>query len=67
MTIKTKAYLHSSKEQIYDIGEELGLTEEQMQNFKYALYEVMFDLEVDHKGNAKIVAVDGRKLNDTKS
>jgi len=55
-------YLHGSKEFNYDLGEELGLSEKQMENFKYALYEVELDVEIDEEGNATILKVDGVAL-----
>ena len=56
--IKTKAYLHSYKETMLDLGEEIGLSEKALGEFMYALYEVEFDLEVDSEtGSYKIVNV----------
>jgi hypothetical protein len=56
-------YLHRDKESNYDIGEEIGLSEEALKKFAYALSEVEFNVEVDMKtGNSKIIDVDGRKL-----
>ena len=57
-----RVYLHSSKGNMYEIGEEADLTEEQLDKFVYALYEVGFDLLVDKEGNAEIVKVDGKEL-----
>lgn len=59
-----KMYLHSDKEDNWDIGEEIGLSEEAIsEEFKYALYEVEVDVEVDMEtGKTKILAVDGVKL-----
>jgi len=64
--IKTKLYLHSSKESMWDEGEELGLTEQQLDNFKYALYTVEFEVEVLEDGNVKILKVNGMELVDAK-
>jgi hypothetical protein len=61
--MRTTMYLHSSKEDNQDIGEKLGLTGKALHNFKYALYEVEFDVEVDgENGNVEILAVNGFKL-----
>ena len=59
-----KAYLHSDKSNMYNCGEEDGLTEKQLENFVYALYEVEFELIVDKEGNAKVLTVDGKMLED---
>lgn len=56
------AYLHSSKEYMWELGEDHGLTDEQLESFKYALYEVEFDLDVDKEGNVEIIKVNRRKL-----
>jgi len=61
-TIKT--YLYSSKDDMYYVGEENGLTESQLRNFRYALYEVEFVLSVDKEGNTEILKVNGKKLVD---
>lgn len=45
--VKIKAYLHSDKESMGDLGEELGLVGEALNKFCYALYEVTLELEVD--------------------
>lgn len=55
-------YLHSDKEIMYQAGKESGLSEEQLDLFKYALAQVEFDLLVDDKGNAEILLVQGKKL-----
>lgn len=61
--IKTKMYLHNTKESNYQQGEELGLSEKAMENFKYALYEVEFVVEINEdSGEVEIIAVDGKKL-----
>lgn len=53
-------YLHSSKESNYELGKQIGLRGNALKYFVYALYEVMFDVEVDPEtGAATIVAVDG--------
>lgn len=58
--IKAKAYLHSSKEQMYDLGVKIGLKGKALDYFRCALYEVKFELEVNEEtGEAKIIKVDG--------
>jgi len=58
--------LHSSKDSNYYEGEEIGLKGEALHNFSYALYEVMFDVEVDMKtGDTIILTCDGKKLEET--
>jgi len=57
-----KAYLHSEKESMWEVGEKAGLSEKQLELFKFALYEVEFDLLVDDKGSVKILRVNGKKL-----
>lgn len=66
-----KMYLHSSKEGNADTwlknfcDGDYDRYEEVPDNFRYALYEVEFDVEVDMKtGDTKIIAVNGRKLNE---
>jgi len=61
--MKTKAYLHSSSESMYSVGEKLGLKGDALRNFSGALCEVEFDLEVDRiTGEVEITHVDGMKL-----
>ncbi len=56
MKKEIKMYLYSSKESNYDIGTELGLSAKAMAIFKFALYEVEFDVEVDTEtGEATIL------------
>ena len=57
-----KACLYSSKSSMAETGRDAGLTETQLENFVYALYEVEFDIDVDDDGNATIVAVNGIPL-----
>lgn len=61
--LTTKMYLHSSKEQSYDKGVELGLKGEALEYFMYTCYEVELDVVVDKKnGEAFITAVNNVKL-----
>lgn len=56
-----KMYLHGDKADSYNDGLAAGLDETALQNFKYALYEVEFDVEVNpENGQHRIVAVDGQ-------
>lgn len=52
-----KMYLHSNKESNYETGKELGLSDEAMDKFRYALYEVELEVEVDMEtGISKIIS-----------
>jgi hypothetical protein len=42
-----KAFLHSDKDSMYELGQRIGLTGPALGRFQYALYEVEFDLAVD--------------------
>ena len=56
-------YLHSCKESNSDLGEEIGLSGEALSNFRHALSEVEFEVEVDTEtGYADIIRVDGKYL-----
>lgn len=44
--IKTVIYLHANKEDMWYEGEELGLNEKQLQNFRYVDYEIPISIEV---------------------
>lgn len=57
-----KAYLHSNKESMWRVGEQAGLSEKQLELFKFALCEVEFDLLVNDEGSVKILRVDGKKI-----
>lgn len=45
--MKAKLYLSSDKADNYYRGEQLGLSEEALHGFRYALYEVEFDVDID--------------------
>ncbi len=61
--MRTTMYLHSSKDVNRSVGAKLGLSEQAMENFKYALYEVALEVEVDETtGNTKILSCDGKAL-----
>ena len=60
MKVKTTAYLHSSKEVMGDLGKKIGLEGEALNDFRYALYEVKLELEVDtDTGEYVILEVSG--------
>ena len=51
-------YLHSNKEDMWDVGGELGLSGDAIDgNFKYALYEVGIELLVNEDGTYRIIGV----------
>jgi len=52
-------YLNSDKDSNYEIGKELGLSDEAMEKFKYALYEVQVEVEVNTEtGETEIIGFD---------
>lgn len=56
--MKTIIYLHSSKESNLDLGEELGLSEKALEQFKYACYEVGIEVEVNEEtGETTILGI----------
>ena len=63
MKVEVELALHGSKESNREDGKELGLKGEALSRFCYALYEVIFKLEVDTEtGDYKILTVDGKRL-----
>lgn len=61
--VMARAYLHSCKESMCDLGQEIGLSSEALNRFVYALREVELEFEVDAEtGECEIVKVDGRPL-----
>lgn len=49
-------YLHSDKDSMYELGAEIGLKEDALRIFVYALYEVEVTMEVDMEtGRAKAI------------
>lgn len=61
--MKTTMYLHNSKESNMSLADELGLSEHVIDNFKYALYEVALEVEIDENtGDVKILTCDGKAL-----
>lgn len=64
-----KMYLHSSKDYCTDkfldefLDGDYDRIDEVPDEFRYALYEVEFDVEVDSEtGKTKILKIDGREL-----
>ena len=61
--IVTKVYLHSDKDSMFDKGIQLELSQDALAEFKYALYEVEFEIEVNKDtGKYEILKVDGKNL-----
>ena len=61
--VKTKVYLHSSKESMAENGVEIGLEGEALDRFVYTFYEVAFDVEVNTEtGEAFATAIDSVPL-----
>ncbi len=61
--MKIQMYLHGDQEDNYYTGKKLGLTGNALENFRYALHMVEFDIEVNEKtGNITIVKVNGKNL-----
>ena len=56
-------YAHGSKERNWELAEEIGLSENAIDMFKYALYEVAFKVKVFEDGSYNILAVkDGEQV-----
>jgi hypothetical protein len=55
-------YVHGSKENGYDVGQELGLTGEALDQFVYLHYEVELTIKVEQDGNYVITHVDGQPV-----
>jgi len=51
-------YVHGSKENGYDVGQELGLTGEALDQFVYLHYEVELTIKVQENGDYEITHVD---------
>lgn len=61
--IRADIYVHSSRDSMWNKGEQLGLTGEALKLFSFVGCEVKLTIEVDETtGDAVIVAVDGRNL-----
>jgi len=59
--MKATTYLHSTKEQMYDLGLSLGLVGDALHHFMFALSEVKFEIDIDEKtGIARILLVNDR-------
>jgi hypothetical protein len=57
--VKTTIYVHGDEESNWEKGEQLGLSEDAIkENFKYALYEVGFVLDVNEDGTYKILSLE---------
>lgn len=59
----TKLFVHGCKETNYEVGQELGLSDEALKTFAYAAYEVELQVEVNlDTGENEIIGVDGKLL-----
>lgn len=60
---KTDVYVHGSKDEMWEKGEELGLTGDALRMFSYTATEVKLTIDVDEKtGESTIIAVDDKPL-----
>lgn len=58
MKICTNVYLYNDKDCMYELGKEIGLTDEALNEFRHALYEVDIKIEVDSDtGKCKIISI----------
>jgi hypothetical protein len=59
-----KFYIHNSKESNWNMASELGKDEDEafMENFRYAGYEVEFDVKIDKSGHVFATHVNGVAL-----
>ena len=65
--MRIDVYLHGDKESMLNAGEEVGICGQALELFKYACCEVKITLDVSPStGEAEIIAVDGRELEQTK-
>ena len=69
MKMLTKMYLHSDKETNSEFINELiennrlNMSESSKENFRYTLYEVEFDVDIDiETGDVEILKVNGKEL-----
>lgn len=60
--VTTKLYLHSDKESSYDVGRRAGLSKEAANEFKYAGYEIGFDIVINEDGSSYATHVGGIQL-----
>lgn len=61
--INVDVFMHGNKEAMWEKGEELGLSEDALQMFKYACLEVRITLRVEREtGKARIVKVNGSEV-----
>ncbi len=60
--IKTKLYAHTDKESMGEQGRQLGLSDDALGNFRWALNEVTFECEVAEDGEVMITSVNGVDL-----
>ena len=61
--MRITSYIHGDKETEYDDAIEAGLSEAAASKFRYSLYEVVIEQEVDEiTGKSSIVSVNGCPL-----
>lgn len=62
--MKTKLYLGSDKADNHYRGEQLGLSEKALSMFRYALYEVIFEVDIDETTGEYIIekVIDGNQV-----
>ena len=61
--MRITAYVHSTKESMYDLGKRSGLKGAALDMFMYACLEVKLELEVNEEtGEATIIRVDDRTI-----
>lgn len=57
-------YLHASKEDNWDEGKSLKLSEEALKEFEYTGYEVHFYLQVNEDGTNKVLEINDIDVSD---
>ncbi len=60
--LTTKLYAHTDKESMREHGRQLGLTDDALAGFRWALNEVTFECEVAKDGDVMITSVNGVAL-----
>lgn len=60
--MRVKVCVHGRKETCYEAGKAAGLTDEQLKMFVFAACEHCIEYEVDEKGGATPVCLDGKTL-----
>ena len=55
---KATAYVHSNKESMWELGEKLGLTGEELRYFSHALSEITVNILVNDDGSYEITGIE---------